>query len=66
MKKMMMKRKLHEEHEMKFGCECSLNYSLLQKVIKKQKEAVKLRGHLITGKEMKRTDCNLIEVHTDI
>lgn len=66
MKKKMMKRKMHEEHEMKLDCECGLNHSIIHKVIKEKKEAMKLRGRFITGNEMKGTGCNLIEAHTDI
>lgn len=41
-KTMLIKRKMHEENEMKLDCECGLNYSLILKVIKKKSsEAVR-------------------------
>lgn len=36
-KKMMMKRKMYKENEMKLHCECGLNYSLIHIVIKGEK-----------------------------
>lgn len=57
---------------MELDRECGLYYALIRKVVKAKggkegkKKPARLRGHFITGNEMKGTGCNLIEAHTDI
>lgn len=68
--KEVMKRKMHEENEIKADCQWWFKLQLYPHSHKEKKKggkkAVKLRGHFITGNKMKGTGCNLIEAHTDI